>query len=269
MGPWTRRTEERFEEWFRVRLDRWVNERFSAEFNERLKAGGDSQFQKRFEVLFASLFDERVKAWADSQFQDRFEALFTAGFNSRINAWKDTELKTGFNAWVEHLFDDLFTVWANTWADSADFQERFVRNFDARFEERLVSEVKARVANEVNTLIDKRIEQWLQAVRKDLIEAASPDPAQPGNDATQHDAPAGVPATEGLATAAELAAYLAKGPLQTQQIRRLLKGKEIPGRSPTAYPLGEAASVLLTRRGRQAQTNAPDDPGPRRDAPDS
>jgi len=251
MGLRPRRTEERFEEWFQDRLDRWVEERFSAEFDARLRAGGDSQFQDRFEALF----DERADAWADGQFQDRFEALFASAFSSRIRTWKETDLKKGFDRWAEHWFDLLFQVWANTWADGSDFQERFVRNFDTRFEERLDSEVKARVANEVNTLIDKRIEQWLLAVRQDLIDAAPPASAEHSHDAAQHNAPDnGSPASEGVATAAELAAYLAKGPLQPQRIRQLLRGMEIPGRRPHAYPLGEAASALLLRKGRMATT---------------
>lgn len=279
-GRWS---EERFEEWFQARFDRWIDERFSGEFDERLKAWADSHLQDRFEALFAARFDERMRAWADSQFRDRFEVLFTTGFDSRITAWKDAELKKGFDAWVAHWFDNLFKVWANTWADGADFRERFVQNFVAQLQDRLDSEVKARVANEIYTLIDRRIEQWLLAVRRELLEVAplsvAPALAQPsdntgddaGDDTAEDSAqqPAlsgnGTPPDGAVATAAELASYLAKGPLQPQQIRKILKGKEIPGRRPNTYPLSEAASALLLRKGQQAKASKPDAPKRRRD----
>jgi hypothetical protein len=164
-----------------------------------------------------------------------------------------------------HWFDNLFKVWANTWADGADFRERFVQNFVAQLQDRLDSEVKARVANEIYTLIDRRIEQWLLAVRRELLEAAPPSIApalsQPADDTTDDSAqqqPAlssnSTPPDGTVATAAELAEYLAKGPLQPQQIRKILKGKEIPGRRPNTYPLGEAASALLLRKGRRPRS---------------
>ncbi|MFI9553166.1 hypothetical protein [Nonomuraea endophytica] len=259
MGLRARWTEEQFEEWFKARFDRWINERFSGEFDERLNAWVDNHLQDKVEALFASRFDDRMQAWADGQFRARFDA----GFNSRINAWKDTELKKGFDAWIENWFDNLFTVWANTWADSADFRERFVQNFAAQFHDRLDTEVKARVANEVNGLIDRRIETWLLAVRLELLEVAPPDaPTQPGNEVTQQlpSSDGHTPPAEAVATAAELAEYLARGPLGPGQIRKILKGKEIPGRSPNAYPLGDAAAALLTRKGRQAKTSEPDAP---------
>ncbi|WP_188186851.1 hypothetical protein [Nonomuraea sp. SYSU D8015] len=271
-GRWS---EERFEEWFQARFDRWIDERFSREFDERLNAWADGNLQDRFGALFAARFDEHMRAWADSQFRDRFEVLFTAGFDSRITAWKDAELKKEFDAWVAHWFDNLFKVWANTWADGADFRERFVQNFVAQLQDRLDSEVKARVANEIYTQIDRRIEQWLLAVRRELLEAAPPSTApalaQPADDTAEDSAqqPAlsgnGTPPDGAVATAAELAAYLAKGPLQPQQIRKILKGKEIPGRRPNTYPLGEAASALLLRKGRQAKASEPDAPKRRRD----
>ncbi|MFI9595748.1 hypothetical protein [Nonomuraea sp. NPDC052265] len=272
---WGRWSEERFEEWFQARFDRWIDEQVSQRFDERLKAWADGHLQDRVEALFAVRFDERMGSWADSQFQDRFEVLFTAGFDSRITAWKDVELKKGFDAWVAHWFDNLFKVWANTWADGTDFQERFVENFVAQLQDRLDSEVKARVANEIYTLIDRRIEQWLLAVRRELLEAVAPSAApaldRPGDDTAediaQQPAVSGnsVPDDEAVATAAELAAYLAKGPLQPQQIRKILKGKEIPGRRPNTYPLGEAASALLLRKARQAKAPESDVPERRRD----
>lgn len=262
--------EKRFEAWFEARFDRWIDARLGGEFDKRLKAWTDDHLPDRFETLFAAGFDQHMHAWADSQLPERFEPLFTAGFDSRITAWKDSELKREFDAWVAHWFDNLFTVWANTWADGDDFRERFVQNFVAQLQDRLDSEVKARVANEIYTLIDRRIEQWLLAVRRELLEAApqSVDPAlaRPVDDSAQQPALPGssTPSDGAVATAAELAAYLAKGPLKDQQIRNILKGKEIPGRSPKTYPLAEAASALLLRKGRQTKASKTDTPKKRR-----
>ncbi|MEU6722038.1 hypothetical protein ABZ897_62300 [Nonomuraea sp. NPDC046802] len=238
-------------------------------------------------------FDQRAEVWADSHFRDRFEALFAVDFKSGINAWKDKELKKGFDAWVEHWFDTLFTVWANTWADGDDFRGRFAVNFAAQFADQLDREVKARVANEINTLIDNRIEQWLLAVRGDLLKAALPTPpasapAQPDSEDVQ---PAPAPSSDGrqppgadptpqtpphkgeptpaemTVTAAELAEFLAKDPLQPRQIRKLLRGKEIPGGRPYTYQLGDAASTLLVRKGRQVRN--PGDASGRRQGTDN
>jgi hypothetical protein len=242
MGFRSRWTEEQFEEWFHARFDQWITERFG----ERLKAE----------------LDQRMPAWAegvDSRFREGFEAQFVArfdpSFNDRINAWQDRELKKGFDTWLAHVFDDLFTVWANTWADGDGFRERFDQRFDllfeAKFEEELDDVVQARVANRVHDLIDLRIEQWLVWVRKRLLdpdEVATDEPGVKTEPPAESDGQ-GAP----TATAAQLAEYLAKKPVGPQQIRRLLKGKEIPGQRPAAYPLDEAASALLLRRGRQAK----------------
>ncbi|MEU8364891.1 hypothetical protein AB0C27_53650 [Nonomuraea sp. NPDC048882] len=248
MGPRKFRwTEERLEEWFHDRLGQWLGERLGEEFgkgfDERLDAWADSHFQDRVEALFASRLDARV--------QTQFKALFGAGFDARARAWKDDELKDWFDDWVRNWFDDLFTVWANTWADSPGFREKFATNFAAQFHEHLDVVVKARVANEINTHIDRRIEAWLLAVREELLAAAAlTDSAAAGNDGGTPDN-GDRPFADRTATAAELATYLAKGSLQPQQIRKILKGKEIPGQRPTAYPLGEAAATLLSRRRRQ------------------
>lgn len=168
--------EKRFEAWFEARFDRWIDARLGGEFDKRLKAWTDDHLPDRFETLFAEGFDQHMHAWADSQLPERFQPLFTAGFDSRITAWKDSELKREFDAWVAHWFDNLFTVWANTWADGDDFRERFVQNFVAQLQDRLDSEVKARVANEIYTLIDRRIEQWLLAEVRKPIHWPKPPP---------------------------------------------------------------------------------------------
>lgn len=249
MGFRARWTEEQFEEWFHARFDQWINERFG----ERLKAE----------------LDQRMPAWADrvdSRFQEGFDGQFVARFDShfadRINAWQDRELKKGFDAWLAHVFDDLFTVWANTWADEAGFRERFDQRFDLLFEEKFKEEidkvVQARVANQVVDLIDLRIQQWLVSVRQRLLDAAEIPVGQTG-DAAAGTAVGELSASEPdgqavpTATAAQLAEYLAKNPVGPQQIRRLLKGKEILGQRPATYPLDEAASALLLRKGRQAK----------------
>src|SRR5690606_365125 len=109
-----------------------------------------------------------------------------------------------------------------------------------------------------------------QVRRAELLEAApqSVDPAfaEPVDDSAQQPALPGssTPSDGAVATAAELAAYLAKGPIKDQQIRNILKGKEIPGRSPKTYPLAEAASALLLRKGRQTKASKTDTPKKRR-----
>ncbi|SDH33668.1 hypothetical protein SAMN05421505_11474 [Sinosporangium album] len=55
----------------------------------------------------------------------------------------------------------------------------------------------------------------------------------------------------GITTVAELAGYLAKGPIGPAQIRRILRGLEISDGRPYTYPLGDAAARLLTRKGKQ------------------
>ncbi|MEV5499293.1 hypothetical protein AB0M50_28210 [Nonomuraea fuscirosea] len=268
-------TEQRFEEWFQDRFDRWIAERLGEEFDQRAEAWADGHFRDRFETLF----DQGMQAWADNQFEDRFEALFAVDFKSGINAWKDKELKKGFDAWVEHWFDTLFTVWANTWADGDDFRGRFAVNFAAQFADQLDREVKARVANEINTLIDNHIEQWLLAVRGDLLKAALPTPpasapAQPDSEDVQ---PASAPSSDGrqppgtdptprtpphkgettpaemIVTAAELAEFLATDPLQPRQIRKLLRGKEIPGGRPYTYSTGRCGLYSAGAQGSASQ----------------
>lgn len=250
MGFRARWTEEQFEEWFHARFDQWINERFGERLNTEL--------------------DQRMPAWADrvdSRFQEGFDTQFVAQFDShftdRINAWQDRELKKGFDAWLAHVFDDLFTVWANTWADEAGFRERFDQRFDLLFEEKFKREidnvVQARVANQVHDLIDLRIQQWLVSVRQRLLDT-SEIPADQTCDVAVGTAAGELPASEPdgqaapTATAAQLAEYLAKKPVGPQQIRKLLRGKEIPGQRPATYPLDEAASALLMRKGRQAKT---------------
>lgn len=239
MGLRTWWTEERFEKWFQARFNRWINERFDAELDQQLQARD---------------------AAVGSKFQDRFDSLFDARFETalhgRIKTWQDSGLP-GFDTWVENFFDTLFTVYANTWGDGAGFQERFDRRFDERlhalFEERLNNAVTARVANEINTQIDRRIEAWLVAVRQDLLDAAPPAASQLDDPSPEVPA-SGTPGKDRdvveTATAAQLAAYLRKGPLQPQRIRQLLKGREVSGRKPHAYPLGDAAATLLLRKGR-------------------
>ncbi|MFD1547059.1 hypothetical protein [Nonomuraea guangzhouensis] len=252
MGFRARWTEEQFEEWFHARFDQWIAERFG-------------------ELLKAEL-GQRMPEWADrvdSRFQEGFDTQFVARFDSRfkdrIGAWQDGELKKGFDTWVEHWFDHLFTVWANTWADGADFRERFDQRFDLlfkeKFEEKLDEVVQARVANRVHDLIDLRIEQWLTLVRKRLLAPDEITADEPGDETVDHEQPPDVPDGQAAptATAGQLAEYLAKKPVGVQQIRRLLRGKEIPGQRPATYPLDEAASALLLRKGRHTK-------GPKRDA---
>jgi hypothetical protein len=240
MGFRTRWTEDDFEKWFRARFDQWVTERLDAEVNQRVQA-------------WLGKADDRLQESVGAQFDAHFDGQFDSRFNDRIGVWQDRELKKGFDAWVANWFDNLFTVYANTWADSAGFHERFDQRFKAVFEESLESAVKARVANEISGQIDQRIEAWLMAARNDLLDAAGSDANQA--DGLQPVAPE--PAEEiKTATAVQLAKCLEKGPLQPRRIRKLLRGMEIPGTKPAAYPLKEAAAALLLRRGRQ-----PRDPG--------
>nr|SBO98435.1 hypothetical protein BN4615_P7951 [Nonomuraea gerenzanensis] len=184
-----------------------------------------------------------------------FDSHFDTRFKARLKAWKDSGLKKGFDAWVEDWFDNLFTVYADTWADSTNFQKRFDQRFKVVFEESLENAVRARVANEISGQIDQRIEAWLMAARKDLLAAASSSVSQ--EDALVPQASMSAPTEESeTVTAAELAQCLAKGPLQPRRIRKLLKGMEIPGARPVAYPLKDAAAALLKRRSR-----SPKDPG--------
>lgn len=260
MGFRSRWTEEQFEEWFHARLDQWITERFGEQLSAEL--------------------DQRMPAWSDrvdGRFREGFEAQFAARFdshfNGRINAWQDRELKKGFDDWLAHVFDDLFTVWANTWADGDGFRERFDRRFDllfeARFEQELDDVVQARVANRIHDLIDLRIEQWLMWVRKRLLDPDGVAADEPDVETVDREQPPVESDGQGAptATAAQLAEYLAKKPVGPQQIRRLLKGKEIPGQRPATYPLDEAASALLLRRGRQAKAprQDTDDPEKRQD----
>ena len=241
MGFRARWTEEQFEEWFHGRFDQWINGRLGAELDQRLRerdAAADGQFQGRFDALF--------------------KARFEAGLRDQIKTWQDDGMP-GVDTWVNNFFDNLFTVYADTWGDSINFQQRFDERFDERFkerfEERLESEVRARVANELADRIDKRIEQWLVEVRQQILDAAESSAGQPSDATAERERPDGAPVREAAltATAAQLAEYLAKKPVGHQQIRRLLKGKEIPGQRPATYPLDEAASALLLRKGRRAK----------------
>jgi hypothetical protein len=241
MGFRSRWTEEQFEEWFHARFDRWINERFDTELEPRLQARDTT---------------------AGRQFQDRFDALFKirfeVAFQDQLKTWQDDGMP-GVDTWAENFFDNLFTVYANTWGDSVNFQQRFDERFKEKFEERLESEVRARVANELADRIDKRIEQWLVSVRQQLLGAAEAPADQPSVPPVEGERSADAPTDEPAptATAAQLADYLAKGPLGVNQIRKLLRGQEIPGQRPSKYLLGEAAATLLARRGRRSRAPRP------------
>ncbi|MEV4800425.1 hypothetical protein AB0K18_10455 [Nonomuraea sp. NPDC049421] len=244
----SRWTEEQFEEWFQTRFGQWVNDRFREGFNAEL--------------------DRRMPVWADKvdgRCRDQFDTRFDSRFASRINAWQDHELKKGFDAWLEEVFDTLFTVWANTWADKADFHERFdlrfERLFEEKFEEKLDEVVTARVANRMHDLIDLRIKQWAVDRRQAVDAAESPSDKEDDGvdeavgmreDAAEQELSASEADEQDAltATAAELAECLAKKPVGPQQIRRLLRGQEIPGSRPARYLLGDAAVTLLLRKGR-------------------
>ncbi|GAA2216145.1 hypothetical protein GCM10009850_116140 [Nonomuraea monospora] len=237
MAFWARTTEDDFEKWFQAKFDQWIAERLGTEIDQRVQAWLGNE-------------DDRLQ----EGMRTHFDAQFDSRCNKRIKAWQDRELKKGFDAWVTNWFDNLFTVYANTWADSAGFQERFDQRFKAVFEESLENAVRARVANEISGQIDRRIEVWLIAARKDLLDAAGSG----GNPAVTPLLTAAPEPEEEIktATAGQLAHFLEKGPLQPRRIRKLLKGLEIPGTRPAAYPVKEAAAALLLRRGRRSK-----DPG--------
>lgn len=247
--------ETRFERWFRAWFEDWIQERFDTCFDARF----DTRFDVRHDAAFDARFETRHDAAFDARFDTRHGGAFDTRFETRLKEWAETRLQEEFDARVDHWFDLRFAVFADTWADGATLRQRLDDHFDARFDDQLDVRAKARVANCIEDRIDRRIEQWLITTHEVLTEAATstPVPASPSTEpAGQTDmaAPtASEPApAESTVTAAELAAYLAKGPIQVGQIRKILKGKErLHGRTYT-YPLGEAAVAVLLRKPKHA-----------------
>lgn len=225
----------------RARVERWF----------------DEWFQDRVERHLDAWVDARLQAWADAHLENRLDDHFERRFEEQLGAWADTQLRSLLDGYfdakaadfVEEKFDIRFFTWADTWAD-AKLQPRLDSHFDSRLTKRLDTHIQARVANSISHHIDRRIAQWLHATR-----TKPPQRTEPGVDDAQAPTPSESEQAATLVTAAELASLLKKAQIKTARVRALLRGKEANSGRPYRYRLGDAAALILLRKGMPAKRN--------------
>ncbi|MEU8273546.1 hypothetical protein ACFYOK_03170 [Microbispora bryophytorum] len=223
-------------------VTRWVEEWAERELDARVDA--------RLQALAGTDLKEQIGVDFDAAFRERFDALPQADLKELLDAYFDARA----DDFIGEKFDTRFFTWADLWADK-NLRPRLDAHFDNRLNGRLDTLVQAQLANRIGDRIDRRIEQYLAAIRTPALAAEEPVVAEPraaGEDPATPPQPTESRVSDTLVTAPQLERLLRDAGIKARRIRKLLKGYEAVLGHTNRYRLGDAAARILLREGEEA-----------------